>query len=60
MDKYETGQKAAEGNGSKGCRATSRDVQPAFGRELRAGKGAGEGEGEEEGGLWNGRETYET
>ena len=34
------------------------DVQPAFGRELRAGKGAGEGEGEKKGGLWDGRETY--
>ncbi len=27
------------------------DVRSAFGRELRAGKGAGEGEGEDERGL---------
>ncbi len=33
------------------------DVQPAFGRELRAKKGAGEGEGEKRGGLWDGRRT---
>ena len=36
------------------------DVQPAFGRELRAKKGAVEGEGEKtqkRGGLWDGRRT---